>query len=752
MLSNFINFGGSLMKNLTYILLFFFSPILIITSETYAQGKMVLDEIIVTAERRETNLQQTPIAVSAFSEIQIERRQISETLDLWRQVPNFIGYNNVTLGASNSYFLRGIGTTESLATFDPPVLTYVDGIVNPRQNANNVELVEVERIEVLRGPQGTLFGRNTTGGAINVISKKPSEDYFAKGSVTYGKFDHRQGRVYLNIPLADGLYSSVSGYMIDSDGWQRSVRTNEKYNGIKAHGVRGALRLEGSKITWDASIDYSFQDHQNMQSITDPTVESTNRDAGRNSAAWALGSPRLNDIYLTPCRNGSSPFDWIANGCQANVTKGLNAYSNIKIEAADWMTIDVITGWRDLDHDFVSPLFASLRGGVELPLVNAGNHNVFQQEIKATGTLLDGKLTYTTGIFALKEGNFTRFQTSLSGPAGIILTLDDTTMANDATDLAVYLQTDVDMGNFTLTTGLRWTRNKKSLPQVLHTGANGLFDSLDIRAAGIPTSVKVSKVTPRVALAYELNEDVMLFASATRGFKSGGWNGRASAANLFRRFEAETVWSYELGARTEFLNNRLRANVTLFQANYDDVQLPSLAFIPPPGEAPAFVTNNAGDSKVEGAEIEISALLFEGFNAFANIGITDGEFKSFTPLAVAAGFLPTTVPERNPGYTFQLGFDYQSYVDSLNGNININLDFQKVDEFEGNPQNAPANFNPGFDTMNASIGYNTENDRWGVNLGCKNCLNEYYITSHFLNARFIGDPMTWALRLTYKYN
>ena len=337
---------------------------------------------------------------------------------------------------------------------------------------------------------------------------KPSEDYFAKGSVTYGKFDHRQGRVYLNIPLADGLYSSVSGYMIDSDGWQRSVRTNEKYNGIKAHGVRGALRLEGSKITWDASIDYSFQDHQNMQSITDPTVESTNRDAGRNSAAWALGSPRLNDIYLTPCRNGSSPFDWIANGCQANVTKGLNAYSNIKIEAADWMTIDVITGWRDLDHDFVSPLFASLRGGVELPLVNAGNHNVFQQEIKATGTLLDGKLTYTTGIFALKEGNFTRFQTSLSGPAGIILTLDDTTMANDATDLAVYLQTDVDMGNFTLTTGLRWTRNKKSLPQVLHTGANGLFDSLDIRAAGIPTSVKVSKVTPRVALAYELNEDV----------------------------------------------------------------------------------------------------------------------------------------------------------------------------------------------------------------------------------------------------
>ena len=287
---------------------------------------------------------------------------------------------------------------------------------------------------------------------------------------------------------------------------------------------------------------------------------------------------------------------------------------------------------------------------------------------------------------------------------------------------------------------------------MVHTGANGFYDLRDVIAAGIPTSKTVKEVTPRIALAYQVNDDVMLFASATNGFKSGGWNGRAAAANLFRRFEAEKVWSYEAGIRAEFLENRLRTNVTLFQANYDDVQLPSLAFLPAPGEAPSFVTNNAGDSKVEGAEIEISALIAEGLTGFANVGLTDGSFKSFAPSAIAAGFTPTTVPERNPDYTLQIGFNYESYVDALNGSINLTADYQKVDEFEGNPQNAPANFNPGFETMNASVGFNTEDDVWGVSVGCKNCLNEYYTTSHFLNARFIGNPVTWAVKLRYSYN
>jgi len=741
------------MKNIFSILTIFTSAFLMI-SESFADGEMVLDEIIVTAERRESNLQQTPLAVSAFSAVQIERLQISETLDLARQVPNFVGYNNVTLGASNSYFLRGIGTTESLATFDPPVLTYVDGIVNPRQNANNVELVEVERIEVLRGPQGTLFGRNTTGGAINVISKKPTEDYFIKGEIGYGSFDSKTARVYMNVPLADGFYSSLSAYYIKDDGWQTSVRTNEKYNGIDSVGIRGALRVQGEKVTWDVSGEYYAQHHQNMQSITDTAVENTNRSPDKDSSAWALGSPRLNDIYLRPCETGKTPFDWVANGCQSNYTGGYNVTSNVNVDVSEAISLDIITGYRDLNHDFVSPLFGSLRAGFDLPLVNEGNHNVFQQEIKATGTLMDGNLSYVAGLFYLKEENDTRFQTSLANPAlgGIFLVLDDSTMANDANNLAAYIQTDYAIGDLTVTTGIRWTSDKKSIPEMVHTGANGFYDLRDVIAAGIPTSKTVKEVTPRIALAYQVNDDVMLFASATNGFKSGGWNGRAAAANLFRRFEAEKVWSYEAGIRAEFLENRLRTNVTLFQANYDDVQLPSLAFLPAPGEAPSFVTNNAGDSKVEGAEIEISALIAEGLTGFANVGLTDGSFKSFAPSAIAAGFTPTTVPERNPDYTLQIGFNYESYVDALNGSINLTADYQKVDEFEGNPQNAPANFNPGFETMNASVGFNTEDDVWGVSVGCKNCLNEYYTTSHFLNARFIGNPVTWAVKLRYSYN
>ena len=191
-------------------------------SDDQAAQLTILDEVIVTAQRRETDRQDTPVAVTALSELQMERRGISRALDLSRQVPNLVASNNITLSGSNSYYLRGIGSLESLATFDPPVITYVDEVVDPRQIANNVNLLDIERVEVLRGPQGTLFGRNTTGGAISIVTRKPSPEFEVKGSASYGRFDEVTVKGSANVPLGDRVFSRVSAFYTDDDGWQRS--------------------------------------------------------------------------------------------------------------------------------------------------------------------------------------------------------------------------------------------------------------------------------------------------------------------------------------------------------------------------------------------------------------------------------------------------------------------------------------------------------------------------------------------------
>jgi len=722
-------------------------------NQQQAQAAQVtgLEEIVVTAQRRETRLQDTPIAITAISELQIERQQITEAMDLGRVVPNLIATNNVTLGASNTYFLRGIGSTESLATFDPPVGTYVDDIFVARQNANNLELVDVERIEVLRGPQGTLFGRNTSGGAISIITRKPNEEFGARGEVSYGRYDEFTAKGSVNIPFSDKVFALVSGYYVTDDGWQTSVRTGEKFNFIDAHGFRGALRFQPTdNVTWDVSGDWQTQDHQNLASIVDPAREATNVKAGK-SGPWVLGSGTLNDVYMRNCKTGAGPLQWVRNGCSANEMTGYNLYSNLAFEMGDDLTVNVITGYRNLDHDFVSPLFASLRAGFELPLANDGNHNQFSNEIKATGSLMDGGLRYTTGVFYMTEDNLSRYETSLAAPpANVFLVLDDTQLENDTRSIAWYGQGEYDIDKFTLIAGVRWTDERKVLKQFIHGGANGNFTLADITRRGIPDAKSAVLWTPKFVAQYNATEDIMVYASATKGFKSGGWNGRASTAESMTRFNEERVWSYELGTRMEF-NNRVRANLTAFSATYSDLQLPALLRTPALGEAPIFVTGNAGKSRVRGVEFDGNAIITDGLTGTLSFGIMKGKYLQLGAGVTAGGFTLDDETDRTPHFTSNLGLTYEFPRDIANGSVAVTADWQHVSEFEGNGSNDPANHNNGYDTVNGSINWDSEDEHWGVQLGCKNCLDERVIGTHFLNARFIADPMRWSIKLKYKY-
>ena len=204
-------------------------------------GNTGVTDIVVTAQRRAENVQDVPIAISAFSSDQLRQQGVSSALDLGQFVPNLIAQNNTGLGSANAYYLRGLGNTETIPTFDPPVGTYVDDVFLSRQNANNLNLFDVERVEVLRGPQGTLFGRNTTGGAINVILREPGKDFGGYAEVGYGRFNKKLVRGSVDIPLAPTFSVKLSGYWQEDDGYVKNTTTGERLNDQDGWGARLGL-------------------------------------------------------------------------------------------------------------------------------------------------------------------------------------------------------------------------------------------------------------------------------------------------------------------------------------------------------------------------------------------------------------------------------------------------------------------------------------------------------------------------------
>ena len=235
-------------------------------SVTFAQ----LEEVIVTSERRQASVQDVPIAVSAFNEELVEQLQIDDTLDLIHVVPNMFGGNNTGLGTANMYYLRAQGNDESIATFDPPVGTYVDDVYITRQNINNVALFDVERIEVLRGPQGTLYGRNTTGGALSVIMKKPGESFGGFVEAGAGSYGRTTLRGSVDIPVSDNLLTKISGYWVEDDGYLENRRDGKDYNNAELSGIRAAMRwLISDSMTWDMAIDGGTTEFANIHGFVD---------------------------------------------------------------------------------------------------------------------------------------------------------------------------------------------------------------------------------------------------------------------------------------------------------------------------------------------------------------------------------------------------------------------------------------------------------------------------------------------------
>jgi iron complex outermembrane recepter protein len=763
-------------------------------STTPAAGPGKLEDVVVTAQRRTESVQDIPVSVSAFSPAELERRNIDNTLDLVQYVPNLIGHNNTGLGSANVYYLRGLGNTESIATFDPPVGTYVDDVYIARQNANNFALFDVERIEVLRGPQGTLFGRNTTGGAINVILKKPGKEFGGFAEAGYGRFNEVTLRGSVDIPFAEGFTSKVSGYWGDDSGFVRNLTTGEKINDKRNYGIRGAVRaLVTDTVTWDVAADFVSDDSLNLLNSKDASGNRVSYSNYRKGNACAPTATNEGDRALLNCGLGSK-------------TKSTSVTSNLGIGLGA-TNLDFIVGYRKTEQDFVIDFFDGRPGydainNVRLAptttgrfaIGNNGDHKQFTAELKATGAALDDRLKYVAGLFYLKEDNTTR----LADVFGTFGRIADRTLFNTTKSSAAYLQVDYSpVEKITLTAGVRYTSDKKDLafidnratcPVAATAVSDTCLTTANLQAIGIPTVQKNKLWTPRFALNFKPVDDVLLFASATRGFKSGGWNARNTGLQArdnpatvqndrfteIQPFGIETVWSYEAGIKSEFLDKTLRFNLTGFYSDVSNFQVPS-AFVRANGSI-AFITQNFSDMRNYGAELEATWLPVENLTLYLTGGYQNAAYKNPAAAVVAqqancradiqAGVNPYAAasrctkgivsptgalsrPVRTPDWTVSLGGNYEFNLGSFSLIPAVNLswvDKQTVGTSSG--RNALVG---SYTLVNGSIALQTENRMWRISAECDNCFGTTYVNSTLADFPYINPPSRWRVKAKYSF-
>jgi len=723
-----------------------------------------LDEVVVTAQRREQNLQDVPLAVSSFSASALDVQQITSTLDIAREVPNFIASNNVGQASANVYFLRGLGQTQSFPTFEPQVGTYVDDIYIGRQNANNLALFGLDQLQVLRGPQGTLFGRNSTGGAIVVALQKPGSTLGGDIEVGYGAYGRVFGHGYIDAPINDQLLTRFAVFGINDDGYVQDVTTGQTLNKTKDWGVREAISyLPGDNISWNLSGDYIDNNADNV--LNQPV------DGG-----GVNGSDRVSYSGFSENRGALAPF---LTGEKGNLGQGVDvrsygAMSNLKIGLSEG-TLNFITGYRGLKQltgvDFPDSAFGPAVpydqdpiGGFALAQVLKSDQ--YSQEIKWTADV-GSQFNYTAGAYYLYEKNNDNFGAVanlgiLFGAPYIPVPLGDETTINDTRSTAVYAQGDYKFTDaFTLTVGGRFTHERKTLEATPNTPTG--YTTAEIQAAGFATTLTANEFTPRVALQYRVDPDLMFYVSATRGFQGGGWNGLAFSAATFNNFAPETVWSYESGMRSEWLDHKFRLNLNFF---YEDVK----AFQSLSDAAGSFVTNNAADFDAYGLETEFAWRPIEAFTLSLNVGLMQAGYYNPSALVAAqqkacqAAPGPTNAncgqgiidaygnlatPENTPHGNASL---HAAYDFALGGvTVTPNVGVQWTGTQNVGTEGLPAGVDNAYTTLDGGVAIKPSSLPLTVTLECKNCTMKNWGTAYLFGYKYYNVPGFWDARVNYKF-
>ncbi len=692
-----------------------------------APAQAAIDDIVVTSERVDGTLQETPIAVTALDRSELEKKQITAPQDLQKYTPSLNMFNNITQPTNLSLSLRGgLQQDASLVTAESPVGFYVDGIYLGRLNGNNIKLSDLERVEVLRGPQGTLYGRNTGYGAVRYITRVPDEEGWLDGSIGAGTDEQFVLDGSVGGQIADNWFGSFSGQFNEKDGQYFNVATDEAVGLEKNYAFRGKLRFTGLDNT-DATLSLSYTDSENdsnqLQSaglVAGAAPQFTTEQLDFEFGEWQVGTPAA--------QLGPFPLRDRPQGETQQTILGLTVTHDISSS----MEFRSTTGLVNTD-DFFQTDFSGNGGGFTTGSDISSDQ--FTQEFNLVGTAFDDQLSYIAGVYYFTEDNTQSFGWNLGGAPISATWMNATTDA-----LAIFGEGTISLTDrWSVNGGLRFTTEDKDIEFLFDAGGAGN------PAPVVRPDIETDEVTWKVGTDFLLGdvgpiENGLIYGKVATGFKGAGY----SAIVIFgpgelQPYDVETNTTYEIGFKADWFGSILRTNLAAFYMDIEDVQQNVT------GAGGTFPVQNSGDQEVQGLEFEISLVPIEGLNIFFNGAVLDGEYKNLIDGSGARNAelnfanVSEAMPPQLPDLTYVIGFDYTfDFPGDLIGDVSFGADYYDIDNYVTAATN---DFNnSGWDELgafiSAEVGENTT-----VKLSGTNLTDEYNITSgSLLLGGFIANP------------
>jgi len=707
-----------------------------------------MDDILVTAERREASLQDVPLAVSAFDMEKIGDLQISEARDLQRYAPSLNMFNNITTPTNLSLSLRGgLQQDASLIVAESPVGIYVDDIYLGRLNGNNVRLSDIERIEVLRGPQGTLYGRNTGYGAIKFISRTPGDDFWLDGTAGVGNYDQLLFKGSTGGPIGAGFFGSLSGMWSEKEGQYKNIATGQDTDEQETYTVRGKLRWSNNDnldVILTASQSDTETDSLQLVNAITPGVPD-DQQFTTDDLVFPNGEFRTNtDVSIAAPAPPQKP-----GGPQGDTEQTILGLT-ITWDIFDNITLKSITGFVNTEDFWQTDFSGNTAAAPGFYAASDSDTDQFTQELQVIGSAMDDRLNYIGGIFFMNEDGDQLFGWNFVSPLSRSLN-DIETDSIAVFGEASYQFTDKLKG----TLGLRWTEDDKDFQFDFERFAGNFFDAVVAPGFFPPTmetlnfSEDYDEWTPRIGIDYQLDpfgviDSMLLYAQYAEGFKSGGFSAIALASTFpVGAYFPETNDTYEFGIKAEWFENRLRTNLAYFFSDIENIQQNATDVTSPSFE---FPVQNSGDAEIYGVEFEIAVAPFDGLDVFLNGALLSGEYENLNPTSAAAA-VPTLFnaqPEtpQTPDYTISLGFDYTvPWSNDVFDEIRIGGDYYEIDEYLTAATNDFRN--AGWDQTNAYITALFMDESLEARLACKNCGDATNVTS---GSRGLGGFILMAPR------
>jgi iron complex outermembrane receptor protein len=740
-----------------------------------------LGEIVVTAQFKNENLQDTPIAITAIDSASMAARGMTDLSDAANRAPSvFIAPSAYGFGQSASVTIRGIGQADPHIALEPGVGIYIDDVYYGMLSGSIFELIDADRVEVLRGPQGTLEGKNSIGGSVKLFSSVPGPDPHAYVEAGYGSFNHFIARAASNITLIpDTLYARVSAGTIHEDGYLNELDytcatglpldVGPGLSGSNRHLTSNCKTgTEGGKevVSARASIRWLASDQ-----ITDTFIADVTNDTSENPAEKLLSqSPSwagtANFITCSTCytnyeTNVARPYPGV-NTYSMPQTSPLNewgASNNLDVALPYSLRLKSITGYRQEHTTFSQQGDASPADIVDQ--IWSMQTRQFTQEIRLLGkigTIAD----WTVGGFYYDAHGFSSGRIQIpggfalgGGGLGLDFLLDDPVDTRSKSGFAHFVVHATD--KFDVTLAGRYTVDTKNFT-FNRLGLDGLpYGPLDT-LEDVTGRYHGHRFDYRAAVNYRWTEDLMTYAQVATGFKGGGVNPRPYYASQVQNFNPETLQSYEVGLKSEFFDRHARINVAAYSSKYKDIQLQVLKCdnISPFPDAPCAATENVGDANVKGLEFETEVRPTKQWSFDASAGYLNFRYTKTNP------FSGVTLGMQNiyaPKLTASAGTQY--VVEFSNGSsITPRIDFNYRSEIWTLPVNDPTNRIGGRGLTNAHLAWKDSSQDWEATFAVTNLTNKFYLQSenpnlgppYFVNIGTPGRPREYLFTLQRSFH